>query len=471
MKHLITLSLLSLSLYASLPQEIFPTALSSEVEIKFSKKATISENGKQLVTPELSGMIKPRCDRKFCEASETTPNALKELPFKVSSNDDTIKVDADITFNSKNIGHIVIEKDNLTITFNAPLVEHGFSPEQSIASIEDKAKNTTYIFKSGKYFINSFTVKAENKMSFKPSKKDSLKIVSEGNVVLLIDDKFTISKKSSFSMFKSSIDINSKKSSKDMLIYTKNSFDIETSGSYNINAFIYSFDTINISSMHKSRLKGAMHSKGTLKVGGSMMPSMMSAEFIYDKDMFDELFSFEGIVQSLPNDPGEAGKLTLEGIDANRNGLRDDVEILIMQYFAKYQPEERDSVIMAYMEDAKAYAPFILTDYDSSERSVNKERASVVSYKSQKATSCKWAIINLSYPVSNPDINKHKNDFRRYLTRKFESKIFNTEDRIKKYMHYNALRSGSVSAGMDYETLEACKDYPHIVEAFNKEVR
>jgi hypothetical protein len=126
---------------------------------------------------------------------------------------------------------------------------------------------------------------------------------------------------------------------------------------------------------------------------------------------------------------------------------------------------------MAYMEDAKAYAPFILTDYDSSERSVNKERASVVSYKSQKATSCKWAIINLSYPVSNPDINKHKNDFRRYLTRKFESKIFNTEDRIKKYMHYNALRSGSVSAGMDYETLEACKDYPHIVEAFNKEVR
>ncbi|GHV60176.1 hypothetical protein FACS1894103_4970 [Campylobacterota bacterium] len=34
----------------------------------------------------------------------------------------------------------------------------------------------------------------------------------------------------------------------------------------------------------------------------------------------------------LPPDPGKAGKATLEGIDSNKNGVRDDVEIEIYKY-------------------------------------------------------------------------------------------------------------------------------------------
>jgi hypothetical protein len=33
----------------------------------------------------------------------------------------------------------------------------------------------------------------------------------------------------------------------------------------------------------------------------------------------------------LPPDPGEAGKLTIEGVDSNKNGVRDDVERRIVQ--------------------------------------------------------------------------------------------------------------------------------------------
>jgi hypothetical protein len=50
--------------------------------------------------------------------------------------------------------------------------------------------------------------------------------------------------------------------------------------------------------------------------------------------------AFNGLPHSgttLPPDPGAAGKLTLAGVDANRNNVRDDVEIYIATNFSSSQ--------------------------------------------------------------------------------------------------------------------------------------
>ncbi|GHV08979.1 hypothetical protein AGMMS50229_18250 [Campylobacterota bacterium] len=47
----------------------------------------------------------------------------------------------------------------------------------------------------------------------------------------------------------------------------------------------------------------------------------------------------------LPPDPGKAGKATLEGIDSNHNGVRDDVEIAIWKYAPNQNQEiEREAM-------------------------------------------------------------------------------------------------------------------------------
>jgi hypothetical protein len=54
---------------------------------------------------------------------------------------------------------------------------------------------------------------------------------------------------------------------------------------------------------------------------------------------------------NLPPDPGEAGKATLEGIDANKNGVRDDVEIAIYNYAPRPDQERYRAAIMQYAKN------------------------------------------------------------------------------------------------------------------------
>jgi hypothetical protein len=49
---------------------------------------------------------------------------------------------------------------------------------------------------------------------------------------------------------------------------------------------------------------------------------------------------------NLPPDPGEAGKATLEGIDSNGNGVRDDVEIAIYNYAPRPDQERYRAALM-----------------------------------------------------------------------------------------------------------------------------
>lgn len=52
-----------------------------------------------------------------------------------------------------------------------------------------------------------------------------------------------------------------------------------------------------------------------------------------DKIKFTASFKILSYIGTLPNDPGETGKSTIEGIDSNNNGIRDDVEIYIAVNF------------------------------------------------------------------------------------------------------------------------------------------
>jgi hypothetical protein len=55
---------------------------------------------------------------------------------------------------------------------------------------------------------------------------------------------------------------------------------------------------------------------------------------------------------TLPPDPGEAGKLTLEGIDSNNDGVRDDLEREIVYMYP--QNEEVRRVVRALMKKRQA---------------------------------------------------------------------------------------------------------------------
>ncbi len=147
--------ILSGFLYAN-STEIFPDVLSSESVINFYSNVEIKESGENLVTPKINNKNKAKCGAflrsKFCKASGESPKALKEFKFLNSNINESIEIDSDITLSSENIGNLVITKDNLIITFDAPSINGLFNRTQKIASIIDEAKNTTFIFRAGDYY-------------------------------------------------------------------------------------------------------------------------------------------------------------------------------------------------------------------------------------------------------------------------------------------------------------------------------
>ncbi|OIO70619.1 MAG: hypothetical protein COY36_00230 [Zetaproteobacteria bacterium CG_4_10_14_0_2_um_filter_55_20] len=71
------------------------------------------------------------------------------------------------------------------------------------------------------------------------------------------------------------------------------------------------------------------------------------------------LFSQAGDSLSLPPDPGEAGKATLEGIDSDGDGVRDDVQ----RWIALTYPNSKKTRA-ALTQDAKAIQQYLLDSAD-----------------------------------------------------------------------------------------------------------
>jgi hypothetical protein len=111
----------------------------------------------------------------------------------------------------------------------------------------------------------------------------------------------------------------------------------------------------------------------------------------------------------------------LKGTDANNNGIRDDIEQLIVQKFAKTPEIKR-----AAEQEARALQRFM--------EAQTKEEALKFAEQIGRATSCTFKI--LSHPV-------HDYKTRQALSKEIEAWTTNTKERLSKYLESSKLISGA----------------------------
>lgn len=142
--------------------------------------------------------------------------------------------------------------------------------------------------------------------------------------------------------------------------------------------------------------------------------------------------------EGYPEHPGEAGKTTLEGIDSDFDGVRDDIKIEIF-YAYPYEP-----VIRAALEqDAKVFNTILaagaIEDVDQRKEEALKVRQSVA-----KDIECIFSYVY-------PDDHKSAKKLLDFMEREF----VNTDLRNKAYVQYNQALSGGTYS--DYEGKDACE--------------
>lgn len=127
----------------------------------------------------------------------------------------------------------------------------------------------------------------------------------------------------------------------------------------------------------------------------------------------------------LPLDPGEEGKRTVAGIDANTNGVRDDIErwIYIEMEIYKYPRIERAIA----MQEGKALQKIL----------INPENARNLYQDFDKSADCfgyyKFGYLGNKYPIAY-EIFNHK----------YRDIAMNTKARLKAYYKYDGLLAGDI---------------------------
>ncbi|MDR0664221.1 MAG: hypothetical protein LBF86_01680 [Helicobacteraceae bacterium] len=128
----------------------------------------------------------------------------------------------------------------------------------------------------------------------------------------------------------------------------------------------------------------------------------------------------------LPPDPGEEGKKTLEGIDSNNNGVRDDVEIAIYESFpSRYQDEDRQVLL----QSAKSRQETL-----TAAASGNIETILKAERESARAIECAFK----KFPNSMKSVELI--DFA-------TQKVVNTKARVQAYSSFSAALSGRSFSG------------------------
>jgi len=137
---------------------------------------------------------------------------------------------------------------------------------------------------------------------------------------------------------------------------------------------------------------------------------------------------------------------TLKGIDSNKNGIRDDVEIFILKQH--YRPVTRELLFL----DAKSYQAIL-------ERPTSE--AVKINFEQRKIDSCSWWMYRKGYITEDEFLGRFK------LMRK---KIYNTIERMKKARaHERALSGGVYELEVKYMTKESCKKLGIDVDKLTKE--
>lgn len=122
---------------------------------------------------------------------------------------------------------------------------------------------------------------------------------------------------------------------------------------------------------------------------------------------------------------------TLAGIDANANGVRDDIERYIEKKYA--EPAQRK----AAMQTAKAFQQMLMVN---TEDPIELDRTSANSFR---------AIVCLDDSFVDPNFSNSA-----AVLDEVRAMTTNTKDRLKAYLAYNKARSGSVSRLPEGNTCE-----------------
>ncbi len=150
-------------------------------------------------------------------------------------------------------------------------------------------------------------------------------------------------------------------------------------------------------------------------------------------------------VDGLPPDPGLAGKTTVEGVDSNNNGFRDDVE----RYIALNYPElseEQNLWLNRYasrLQDAINYTQFLdIEELGLLENAYTDARSKAQEISENKSLSrLSFGLVYGGYYQEHPI--SPEDDERRYryydITSDIEAYVMNTLERTKAYAVYNGL--------------------------------
>lgn len=151
---------------------------------------------------------------------------------------------------------------------------------------------------------------------------------------------------------------------------------------------------------------GSIHCGGSGKAGAGLLSEGIPLIFQGNK-------TFPSI-----NEDKSAG---LKGVDANNNGIRDDIDELIAQKFSKTPAIKR-----AAEQDARATQQLMEAE--------TKDQAFAAAEQTGRAIHCQYSL---------PDLKGRENEhFRDSLSREIEALTANTRERLKKYLHSNKLVGG-----------------------------
>lgn len=141
---------------------------------------------------------------------------------------------------------------------------------------------------------------------------------------------------------------------------------------------------------------------------------------------------------TLPPDPGEAGMRTLEGIDSDQDGIRDDIQ----RYIALTYPDS-SKTRAALRQAAIALHRAILESPDEESALRNTELEA-------RASECLWYI--------HPESSIKMSDI-------LMAEFLNTLERSKAYLEYDSKLSGHVFGGKDFDEYKtSCTFDPDLME-------
>ena len=413
MKKLIALTL---SVVLGISCEIyFPDALSSNTKIKGTAKLKNVDN--TLSSPIIEGKFICQNSIKICK-SENYNKKLPKINFKNSNNNNVIYVDKNMEINSSDIGEIIVTKPNITITFKAPYTQNSLTNIQKIKSISDNTGSVTLVFKGGDYYIEELKINDENRKPTFRVFKNGFKIQTPNNTRLFIKN-FEVKNNKPIPL---NISLNENNTPNALLIYSLDTFSIETKGKLRGNFYLYGYSDVALKANPMSLIKGAIHSDGELIDYG------VKVEYKKPENMYKLI-----VCNTLPPMPdSQKNNETLLGIDSNNNGIRDDVEIKILTYEPKicsFQPNlhmcNKQIIIALGFQYARAYQTILKEFNGTKESAYNLEKIT------SRALYCNEYFWNYW---------EHDAISIRYI----EGIIFNTKERKGKYFNFNKQLSGGL---------------------------